>query len=116
MLIIGKEKSISKCEEVAEYINIINTWWTILNVKTPFKGHRLNMHIHLQTQNMMSYIFLKKFYNWLEQYFRKFWKTKETYSLTSHHSCNFRTDYCIEDHKYDIDITDGDLNKCREVW
>lgn len=90
MLIIGKEKSISKCE-VAEYINIINTWWTILNVKTPFKGHRLKNKYAFPLTNQKydeSYIFLKKFYNWLER-----WNnisgnsgklTKETYTALHH--------------------------------
>ena len=41
LLTIGKKNSLPFCEDVAEYIKVIRTWWTIMNVKTPLKGNHL---------------------------------------------------------------------------
>lgn len=38
---VGKKYSLPSFEDVANYISIINTWWTIMNVNFPCKGKRL---------------------------------------------------------------------------
>ena len=108
LLTLGKQKYLPNFEEVAEYIDIIYTWWTIINVKTLFKGHRLNNRYANPLTNDVNdenFKFLNVFSNWLECWDsipEKCGKlTKETFTALHHttHAMLELTNYCIEELK-----------------
>ena len=43
LLTLGKQKCLPNFAEVTEYINMFYIWWTIMNVKTPCKGCRVEI-------------------------------------------------------------------------
>ena len=108
LLSLGAQECLPNFDEVAEYIDIFHTWWTIVNVKTPFKGHRFNNKRAYPLTNDLSdenYVFLNVFCDWLEC-----WNsipgnigklTKETYTALHHttHAMIELTNYCIEELK-----------------
>jgi hypothetical protein len=85
----GPKVSITNIENTALYIEIINRWWDIVNVKTMFKGKRLlNKFQEPVTRNFSHIIeFLEQFVKWLNN-----WQhichdgklTKETHLAVAH--------------------------------
>lgn len=87
------------------FINIISTWWKIVNVKTPLKGLRLKDPMQQPLQNDPFDIrcnYLTKFLSWLDK-----WKsldlqgklTKETHlalTLTTYGLLELKQ-YCTEE-------------------
>ena len=108
LLTLGAQKCLPNFAEVAEYIEVFHTWWTILNVKTPFKGIRFNnKHAYPLTNNINdeNYKFLDVFCNWLNC-----WNnipgnlgklTKETFTALHHttYAMFELTNYCIDELK-----------------
>nr|CAH7731460.1 unnamed protein product [Callosobruchus chinensis] len=66
--------NIEHSTETASFINIILTWWKIVNVKTPFKGQRLldNLQSPINSTPANSddpkLLFLSKMINWLDKW------------------------------------------------
>ncbi|GBM55131.1 hypothetical protein AVEN_207020-1 [Araneus ventricosus] len=83
----GEKFQFPNYKETAEYIKIINRWWDIVNVKTPFIGiHENNVYKKPLTSSETDerYKFLDGFLNWLEDWKNMGCKTgmltKETHS------------------------------------
>jgi hypothetical protein len=57
-------------EDTADFIKLITTWWSIINVKTPLKGQRLkDVFSEPITQNSQHiFEFLNAFIAWLNQW------------------------------------------------
>lgn len=103
---IGEKRSLPFSQDVAEYIRIVYVWWTIMNVKTPHKGRRLNnIYATPLTNNVNDekYVFLNNFCSWLD-----LWDgmteasgklTKETFTALRHttHAIIEITNYCINE-------------------
>ena len=67
LLTIGEQNCLPHFEEASHYIKIILAWWTIMNVKHPYKG--INLSNKYATPLKVSddkYIFLQKFCTWLD--------------------------------------------------
>lgn len=91
LLELGPKNDIPNFRGTAAFINIIHTWWSIMNVKTPGKGIRLNDVYKYPLTNCESdvkLLFLNHFLDWLDR-----WKnmngdtgalTKETHSAMKH--------------------------------
>ncbi|GBM01384.1 hypothetical protein AVEN_236207-1 [Araneus ventricosus] len=83
----GEKFQFPNYKETAEYIKIINRWWDIVNVKTPFIGIREN-NVYKKpltsSETDERYKFLDGFLNWLEDWKNMGCKTgmltKETHS------------------------------------
>ncbi|XP_055928711.1 uncharacterized protein LOC129959843 [Argiope bruennichi] len=103
---LGEKYEFPHYKETAEYIRIINRWWDIVNVKTPFTGIREN-NVYKKpltsSETDKRYKFLDVFLNWLED-----WKnmkcdtgmlTKETYSalFMTTYALKEITKYCQEE-------------------
>ena len=72
LLILGNSNNTPDHTSTSDYIKITNTWWSIINVKTPCKGfHKNDPYVEsLNTNNEdIEYILLNKFLNWLD-----YWK------------------------------------------
>lgn len=71
LLELGPKYEIPHFTGTAEFIRIILTWWNIINVKSPFKGIRLN-NVHMypltSTEEDVKYVFLHKFLDWLDKW------------------------------------------------
>lgn len=93
--------------EVAHYIKIMYVWWTIMNVNSPFKGARLKQQYATPLTNVVnneSYLFLHKFYNWLDTWdcLQSTGKlSKETFTAIKHTTLVIIevTNYCINELK-----------------
>lgn len=106
LLTVGKKLSLTSYTDVAEYIKIFLTWWTIMNVKTPLKGIRLNNTYAAPLTNDehdTNFLYLNKFSDWLEM-----WQSikdgggmlsRETYTALKHttHAMIEMTNYCISE-------------------
>lgn len=91
LLELGSKNEIPNFRGTAAFIKIIYTWWSIMNVKTPNKGIRLNDVYKYPLTNSEEDIklsFLNEFLNWLDK-----WKnmngdtgvlTKQTHSALKH--------------------------------
>lgn len=69
LLTAGKKLALTSCTDVAEYINIFYKWWTVMNVKSPLKGVRLNNTFATpltNDENYVKYQYLNKFCDWLQ--------------------------------------------------
>lgn len=69
--LVGEEEQISHYKQTAEYIKIIFRWWSIMNVKTLYKGeHKRDEFQKPLTPNTdtPSYKFLHDFIKWLEMW------------------------------------------------
>lgn len=86
-----KKEDLQHVQDTADYIRLIYTWWSIMNVKTLFKGQS-KRDIYQEPLTLSEtderYIFLNKFLIWLEN-----WKnlkyttgilTRETYGALKH--------------------------------
>lgn len=114
LLNFGMKNSLPFSSEVADYIKIIHIWWTIMNVKSKFKGKRLNNQYSAPLTNDAGDIkheFLNSFYLWLEvSADNKGIKgnlTRETFTALKHttHAIIELTDYCISELKMDYILT-----------
>ena len=106
LLTLGKQECLPNFAEVAEYINIFYIWWTIMNVKTPYKGCRLrNKYCNPLRVNEENFRFLSVFCDWLESWNSISGKngklTKETFTALHHTTYAFLelTKYCMEELK-----------------
>ena len=106
LLTVGKNHCLSFYAHVSEYIKIFYTWWTIMNVKSPFKGKRLNHEYATpitNNSNDAKFQFLKDFYVWLEVWdeIKEFGGTltKETFTALKHTTNAMLevTDYCMSE-------------------
>lgn len=84
---LGAQKNIPHHEETANFLQIIHTWWKIVNVKTPGKGARRNddyMRPVSSIDNDLRVSYLKKFLDWLQRWNKLNLSsghlTRETYS------------------------------------
>ena len=71
LALLGKELQIPHYENTSAFIKIIATWWSIVNVKTPSKGTRLqNLYETPLTpdENSKSRKYLEYFIKWLENW------------------------------------------------
>ena len=67
LLIWGKQKCLLDFAEVAEYINIFYICWTIMNVKTSYKGCQLrNKYCNPLRVNEENFRLISVFCNWVE--------------------------------------------------
>lgn len=100
--------NIANSVETADFINIVSTWWKIVNVKTPLKGQRLKDHLQTpitsKNPDDPKLIFLSKMIRWLDT-----WKsgdfaqklTSQTHTALCHtiHGMLEIVQYCIEELK-----------------
>ncbi|CAL1272772.1 unnamed protein product [Larinioides sclopetarius] len=105
---LGIKYNLEHYEQTAEFINIICTWWDIVNVKTPNKGKAKNNPMcEPLTSNSSDkkLIFLKQFVSWLTR-----WEnfdsnngrlSKETFLAARHTTEAFIeiTNYCTQELK-----------------
>ena len=71
LLELGPTNNIVNYEDTAKFINIIKTWWDVVNVKTPSKGIRLKNEMQKPLTNKPSddrYKFLNKFLDWIDKW------------------------------------------------
>lgn len=112
--IFGSKNEEQTYFDTATYIEIIRTWWDIVNVKTFFKGKRLrNIYeepitkesIHIQK-------FLNDFLIWLEKWelYNEGKITKET-----HHALHHSTDALIKLSKYCLEKKNFAYSLCGKV-
>ena len=110
LLSFGIKNFLPFSSEVAQFIKVITIWWTIMNVKSKFKGKRLNNPYATPLTNEdgdMKYEFLKNFDLWLQVWddikTGKGNLTRETYTALKHATQAMLaiTDYCISDLKMD---------------
>lgn len=130
LLQFGTNINLSK--DTADFINIILTWWRIVNVKTPHKGQRLN-DIYQQpvvARNLSDpkLEFLNKMLNWLDV-----WKsgkfshrlTSQTHNALSHtvYGMIEITKFCFEElnmkyilyGKFQTDLLENRFGKYRQL-
>ena len=101
----GEKYEIPHYLNTAAFIEIVTTWWSIINVKTPYKTIRLNNNFQqpIISAETKPKLFLKIFLNWLLQWDQtkqcsgKF--TKETYTAIVHTSNALLkiSEYCLHD-------------------
>ncbi|XP_064120459.1 uncharacterized protein LOC135225155 [Macrobrachium nipponense] len=110
LLSFGKENFLPFSAEVAHYIKVIHTWWTIMNVKSKFKGKRLNNPYATPLTNEdgdKKYEFLKNFDLWLQVWddikTGKGNLTRETFTAIKHTTQAMIgiAEYCISELKMD---------------
>jgi hypothetical protein len=58
--------SLANSTDTADFIDIISTWWKIVNVKTPLKGQRLQTPITPENSDDPKLVFLRKMNRWLD--------------------------------------------------
>ena len=102
---LGEKYEIPHYLDTAAFIEIVTTWWNIVNVKTPHKTIRLNDDFQqpITSPETKPKLFLKEFLNWLLQWDQtkqcsgKF--TKETYTAIVHTSNALLkiSEYCLHD-------------------
>lgn len=65
---IGREHNLLNYKSTADFIHLIHCWWSIVNVKTPFKGLHLNNEFKkpILTMTSVNISFLNKFLLWLD--------------------------------------------------
>lgn len=69
LLTLGRQHSLTYHSSVANYINLIYTWWTIMNVQSHNKGIKTNNNYAKPltgNTDADNHKFLKSFSNWLE--------------------------------------------------
>lgn len=100
LLHYGSEKNLKNYESTADFLKMIVDWWSVVNVKTVFKGVRRknSLEYPLLVDNE-PFKFLAKFSNWSQKW-NKFSDglTKETYTALTHSAQALLslTKYCIE--------------------
>ena len=104
LALLGKELQIPHYENTSVFIKIITTWWSIVNVKTPWKGTRLRNLFETPLtadKNSKSRKYFEYFIKWLENWNARSDNTgkltKETFSAL-HHVTNALleiSDYCL---------------------
>ena len=103
---LGEKHNLACFDKVAKYIHIIYVWWTVMNVKSPYKGCRLNNKYATpltKSNTDEKYIFLHFFLDWLNVWERMTEVTgkltKETFSALKHTTTAILqiTDYCIDE-------------------
>ena len=106
LLTLWKQKSLLNFAEVTEYIDVFYIWWTIMNVKIPYKGCRLRKkYFNTLWVNEENFRFLSVFCNWLESWNsisgRNGILTKDTFTALHYTTYEFLelTKYCIEELK-----------------
>ena len=105
LLLLGEKCQIPHYEDTSAFIRVISTWWSIVNVKTPWKGKRpKNVYEEpLRKGNHISKQFLQYFFEWLSR-----WKTiespagkltRETYTALQHstHALLELAEYCFNE-------------------
>ena len=102
---LGEKYEIPHYLDTAAFIEIVTTWWNIVNVETPHKTIRLNDDFQqpITSPETKSKLFLKEFLNWLLQWDQtkqcsgKF--TIETYTAIVHTSNALLkiSEYCLHD-------------------
>lgn len=104
----GAALKLVQAQSTADFINIIVTWWKVVNVKSPFKGHRLKdaMQEPVQSIDGHQLTFLNGIVEWLNT-----WKsidlssgtmTRETHTalrLTCYSLVELSR-YCLEELKF----------------
>ena len=67
LLFLGEKNNLPHYADTSSFIQIINTWWSIVNVKTPMKGQRLKNIFEepLRKDDHESKQFLHYFLDWL---------------------------------------------------
>lgn len=67
---LGPQLNLSNYEDTADYLNIICTWWDIVNVKTSMKGLRSRNKFQEPVTKNSHHIFefLNKFLHWLDRW------------------------------------------------
>ena len=104
-MILGEKENITNYHNTSVFVKIVCTWWEIVNVKTPFKGKRLNNKYQhpLTLENSASRQYLEYFTNWLERWHSLEGTagklTKETYTAILHscHALLELADYCLNE-------------------
>ena len=103
---LGEKTMIPYYENTSTFINIITTWWQVVNVKTPLKGKRLqNVNKEPMTKNEKnceSSKYLQYFVNWLNKWSTISAKdklTKETFTALHHTTTALLEilEYCLEE-------------------
>lgn len=113
LLVIGAD-DIQNYKGTSEYIKLVCTWWSVVNVKSAFKGFKKNDEYQKPLTNEPKdpkIIFLNKLLDWLVC-----WKdmkcdtgclTKETHFAISHttYALMQMAEYCITELKFDYFLT-----------
>lgn len=73
--ILGKANKLYRFEDTSEFVQIILNWWSVVNVKTCFKGIRLNNTLMkpISAENFEGTNYLTSFLEWLKR-----WKSLHT--------------------------------------
>lgn len=126
------DTNINLSKDTADFINIILTWWKIVNVKTPHKGQRLNdiyqQPVVARNPSDPKLEFLNKMLNWLDV-----WKsgkfshrlTSQTHNALSHtvYGMIEITKFCFEElnmkyilyGKFQTDLLENRFGKYRQL-
>lgn len=100
---MGEQTNEPFCSETAQYIEIINRWWKIMNVKSSYKGHhKRDTFLEPLTSNNSDERnnFLMKFLLWIDDWkaanYNSGFLTRETFTALSHttHAVIELCDYC----------------------
>lgn len=110
LVMLNDKHNLRYGKETAEFLQIIISWWSVLNVKTPSKGIRLNNRLQQPLTNKTldeRKMFLTDFLVWLEQ-----WKTinaksgklsPQTFTALRHTTQGIiqLAEYCIKELNWD---------------
>ncbi|XP_049960432.1 uncharacterized protein LOC126481016 [Schistocerca serialis cubense] len=69
LLTLGEEHNLYEYQSTADFITLIENWWSVVNVQTKYKGERLKnslKHPLTVTGDEDNFLFLNKFLNWLD--------------------------------------------------
>lgn len=108
LLTLGKQHSLPFFADVAGFLEVIHKWWKVMNVKSPFKGIRLNDKFSCPLSNKPDderYQYLDSFLTWLGRWDSLIENTgkltKETFRALRHttHAMLEISNYCINELK-----------------
>lgn len=94
---IGSHKNFTNYQDTSEYVEIISTWWDIVNVKSPLKGLRLRNKFQepITVKSVEIKDFMTKFLKWLDC-----WKVEKytdgTLTKETHYALQHTTDALLQ--------------------